>query len=478
LQTRLLRINRELEFRKRLNPLDFYEPLPQQKRWEEDDARTKGIFGGNRAGKTEEGAEYTIRKCLKKKSRWWAAAETFADSVNIQQKKIWDLLPKNRVRYGKYDEINGFTNRKLLFDNGSIIIFKSYDQGRESFQGESLDGVWFDEEPPYPIYKESLMRLIDKNGECIFTMTSLKGVTEVIQSIFEGYEIIEARHAPLVGETLPTIAQKGKSKFYFLWTTDNPYIDQERVVKEAKEMTRSEIKSRIYGLPLNLLGRVYVNFNRKIHVIPFDNVPFSKVTLYHILDPHDRKPWAMQWWAVHTTGTMYCIDEYPERDFNEMTTDPLSYTEYVKIIREKEETLHQIFRKSVHKRIIDPNFGNKTVQLAERQGGQAYTTPKRELSRRGLRFTDGIDAIEAGHLAVRQDLYWEEKGGEIVIQPKIYIVEHCKNTINHLSKYSRKENGKLIDKYKDFCDTTRYFRMSNPKYVTNKVFKPETTKIY
>jgi hypothetical protein len=34
----------------------------------------------------------------------------------------------------------------------SRIGFKSYEQGREKWQSETLDWVWFDEEPPLDIY--------------------------------------------------------------------------------------------------------------------------------------------------------------------------------------------------------------------------------------------------------------------------------------------------------------------------------------
>ena len=36
--------------------------------------------------------------------------------------------------------------------------FKTYEKGREKWQGETLDGVWFDEEPPLDIYMEGLTR--------------------------------------------------------------------------------------------------------------------------------------------------------------------------------------------------------------------------------------------------------------------------------------------------------------------------------
>ena len=466
----------ELEHRKKVNPLSFYTHLPAQKKFHIDPAKVKGLFGGNRAGKSEEGAEYVISKCLSKpKQRWWAVAETFQDSVNIQQRKVWDVTPKLEIKYGRYDEINGFTNRKLLFKNGSMIMFKSYDQARESFASDDIDGVWNDEEPPYDIYKEERMRLIDRNGEMIFTMTSLKGITDLMQDLFEDHAVIESQYAPLVKKELPRVIEKNGMKFYMLWTTENPYVNQDRVAEEVKLMPQDEIMSRIYGLPINLSGRIYPSFNKDIHVISFDDVPdLNKCTLYHILDPHDRKPWAMIWVAIDKTGTSYVIDEYPNRNFNEMLYDDKTYEDYKKVIKEKEAALKSLGARNVYKRIIDPNFGNKTVQLAERQGGQSKTTPKAELKKRGFNFIDGIDSIPSGHLKVRECLHYEKKDGEIIVQPKLLFADNCENTIRHHQRYSHKDittpsgdvkdNAGIVEKFKDFPDLTRYYTMSNPKH--------------
>ncbi len=390
-----------------------------------DLSRDKNIFGGNRGGKTQEAAEYALIKGFAKpKQRIWLCSESFSDSVNIMQRKIWELLPKNKIAYGRYDDINGFTNCKLKLTNGTMYLFKSYDQGVESFAQDDVDLIVNDEEPPYEIYKEQRMRLIDRNGEMVISMTSTKGVTDLIGDIFEDCDVVQSRYAEFIDEKLPVVAEKNGIKFYMLWNTENPYIDQDRLRHEVKLMTRDEIKSRVYGIPVNLSGKIYLSFSKKIHAIPFEMLPLpksneaAKITLYHVLDPHDRKPWAMKWIAMHVTGTAYQVAEYPERNFNEMLTDDKTYDEYVVIIREKEEQLKALFGKSVFRRIIDPNFGNKTIQLAERQGGQSHTTPVKELLKRRLRFRDGIDSLEAGHLKVREVLHYEEKDGEIRVYVK------------------------------------------------------------
>lgn len=61
----------------------------------------------------------------------------------------------------------------------SILQFRSYDQGREAWQGTERDIVWMDEEPPEPIYTEALLRTTTTKGAIIATFTPLNGLTEV-----------------------------------------------------------------------------------------------------------------------------------------------------------------------------------------------------------------------------------------------------------------------------------------------------------
>ncbi|MGI9387464.1 MAG: terminase large subunit domain-containing protein, partial [Methyloligellaceae bacterium] len=43
----------------------------------------------------------------------------------------------------------------------SMLNFKAYGMGREKWQGQTLDGVWLDEEPPLEIYLEGLTRKVE-----------------------------------------------------------------------------------------------------------------------------------------------------------------------------------------------------------------------------------------------------------------------------------------------------------------------------
>ena len=63
----------------------------------------------------------------------------------------------------------------------STLALKSYQSGREKFQGSTLDFVALDEEPPADIYTESLTRTNATNGLVWVTFTPLLGASEVVR---------------------------------------------------------------------------------------------------------------------------------------------------------------------------------------------------------------------------------------------------------------------------------------------------------
>lgn len=485
--------------RQKESPLEFLELLPTQKAFDDSQASVRLLFGGNRSSKSTAGSYTVLKSALKSRKKIWVCGETFQDSIAIQQKKISELVPRGQVKYGTFDEINGYTNRKLQFKNGSLITFKSYDQGAGAFQSDDIDEIWNDEEPPLDIVKEQKMRLIDRNGKMIISMTSLKGITDFIRDYFEDCDVLETRYAPLVKKEIPIRGKKGPCDIFFLWTTDNPYIDQKRLMEEVALMPETDRMTRIYGMPTNLAGKIYMSFGKDTHVIPLDDAPTTGNQLWHVLDPHDRKPWAMGWYLVNKNETVYCVDEYPDGsepggNFNEMLYDDKTYEDYAKIIKDREAGLRRLFNcGGIIRRRVDPNFGNKTIQFAERKGGQSKTTPVKELAKLGLYYKDAIDTLEAGHLEVRKWLHWEKKLStsgvrQFVVAPKFLITDNCRNHINHLTRYSRKDiigaDGDVKDKvgpqqkYKDFSDLVRYLLMANPRWVSEVRWEPPKEKLY
>jgi phage terminase large subunit-like protein len=63
----------------------------------------------------------------------------------------------------------------------SIIGLKTYQSGREKFQGKTLDFIWLDEECPEDIYFECLTRTNVGNGPVWLTFTPLLGMSTVVK---------------------------------------------------------------------------------------------------------------------------------------------------------------------------------------------------------------------------------------------------------------------------------------------------------
>ena len=89
------------------------------------------------------------------------------------------LLDTSSAR-GLADAVDTIRVRHVSGDVSTIQL-KSYEKGREKWQGETLDFVWFDEEPPADIYSEGLTRTNATNGMTLITFTPLLGMTEVVR---------------------------------------------------------------------------------------------------------------------------------------------------------------------------------------------------------------------------------------------------------------------------------------------------------
>jgi phage terminase large subunit-like protein len=62
----------------------------------------------------------------------------------------------------------------------SSLGFKSYQQGRSSFEGTAQHAIWLDEEPPLDVYGECLIRTATTKGIIYMTFTPLAGISETV----------------------------------------------------------------------------------------------------------------------------------------------------------------------------------------------------------------------------------------------------------------------------------------------------------
>src|SRR5438128_9055963 len=67
----------------------------------------------------------------------------------------------------------------------SILGLKTYEQGRQSFEGTATHVIWDDEEPPADVYTEQLYRTVTTKGILLTTFTPLQGMSEVVMGFLE-----------------------------------------------------------------------------------------------------------------------------------------------------------------------------------------------------------------------------------------------------------------------------------------------------
>ena len=231
--------------------------------------RNRWVFGGNRSGKTECGAV----KCLwllrgihpYRKNRQnvfgWAVSLSTQVQRDVAQAKILNYLPKSWIAditmlSGRKDSPAGGVIDQIKINNVfggiSTLGFKSCDQGREKFQGSSLDFVWFDEEPPRDIYEECLMRVMDRRGDIFGTMTPLKGKTFIYNEIY-----LNRKRNPEIWHE-------------FMTWEDNPFLSKKETKLLEGALDGSALDARKFGKFSDGAGLVYPEFDESIHVIePF-----------------------------------------------------------------------------------------------------------------------------------------------------------------------------------------------------------------
>ena len=189
--------------------LSRYQPYTKQREFHERgrEARERLLMAGNQLGKTYSGAaemayhltgnypDWWMGRRFDHPVRAWAGSKTGEVTRDGVQRLLvgepkdrsargtgfipGDLIVDCSSRMGVADAVDSVLVKHRSGDN-STLGFKSYDQGREKWQGETLDVVWFDEEPPMDIYMEDLTRTNATGGMVYLTFTPLLGMSDVV----------------------------------------------------------------------------------------------------------------------------------------------------------------------------------------------------------------------------------------------------------------------------------------------------------
>lgn len=403
--------------------------------------KNRWVFGGNRSGKTECGAVETVwlargihpYRQNKKDVQIWVVSLSTQVQRDVAQEKVLSYLSKSWIK-----EIVMLSGRKDSPQNGVIdyitilnvfggeskIGFKSCDQGRDKFQGTSLDYVWFDEEPPEDIYKECRMRVLDRCGEIYGTMTPLKGLTWVYNTIY----LNEGNDEEVWCE--------------FMEWADNPYLSQNEIKSLTATLSQSELEARRYGKFINSGGQVYSEFDESVNVIEPFNVPqewYDNISI----DPGLNNPLSAHWYAVDYDNNIYVIAEHYE------TNQTVEY--HANKIKEICKRLNwHTASNGMYSALIDSAANQRTLSSPKNVCELFYDNGILVNPKVNKDLYSGINRVKS---------YLKNSNGV----SKLFIFKNCPNMIREIKGYFWGNNDTPIKKDDHAMDELRYYIMSRPE---------------
>ena len=404
--------------------------------------KNRWVFGGNRSGKTECGAVETVWLARGihpyRKNRadtfGWVVSLTSQVQRDVAQKKILyylrpDWIEDIVMQSGRKDNpATGVIDQiivKNVFGGTSVIGFKSCDQGRERFQGSSLDYVWFDEEPPRDVYEECRMRVIDRAGEIFGTMTPLKGLTFVYDEIY-----MNRKNDPQIW-------------YEFMEWSDNPFLPAKEIKLLESTLDETTLQSRKYGRFAAREGLVYHEFDESVHVIEPFAVPKEWQDTLSI-DPGLKNPLSAHWYAVDFDGNVYVVAEHyaagKDVDYHARAIHEISDA-----IGWKRDDKGRV------QALIDSAAGQRTLAAVKSVSELFYE--------RGILVNPRVNKDLFSGIA-RVKSYLNRNNG----LPDLYIFSNCPNMIREFKSYFW-GSGENPEKKDDHAmDELRYYLTTRPQH--------------
>ncbi len=384
----------------------------------------------NRVGKTESGAfEVTCHltglyppwwrgRTFSRPTEWWCCGTTSETTRDVVQAKLlgpWNnsaepgMVPPHLIiattprPHGLRGSIESAYIRHVS-GGRSLVSFKTYEQGRKSFEGTSKDGIWDDEEPPLDVYTEQLYRTLTTKGIVLITFTPLQGMSEVVLSYLEPQNDEARAHK--------TYVQAG-------WD-DVPHLDADAKRTILATTPQYQIAARTKGEPSLGSGAIYPISEADITIDSFW-IPDTWPKAY-ALDVGWNRTAALFGAREVGTGIYHFYDEH-YRSMGE----PASHVQAIKARGGDWMT-----------GLIDPAARGRS-QVDGRQLIAMY----RDL---GLHLEEADHAVEAGI----QDVWMHLIEGKLVVHRK------CENWLREFRKYHRDEKGNIVKEGDHLMDDSRY----------------------
>jgi phage terminase large subunit-like protein len=385
----------------------------------------------NRIGKTESMGGYEVAchltgeypawwngRRFAKPVKAWAAGDTAKTTRDAIQEKMLGGWNEKGTGLILGDAIVGVSPKQGIPEAAEIVtvrhktgglsqlMFKSFDQGRRSFQGTAQDIIWLDEECPIEIYQESLLRTMTTEGIIILTFTPLMGLTELVLQFLEDGAIDQ----PLNSDTKQVITAT--------WD-DVPHLTaaMKQAMLENIDPARRDARSK--GVPQLGAGAIY---------------PVSEDD--YVVDDFPIPPHWPRWFGLDVGwNRTAAVHMAWDRE-----TDTI-YEYYCHYRGEAEPSVHVVGIQAPGKWIpgvIDPAARGRS-QIDGRKLIQMY----RDL---GLELNEARNSVEAGIYEVWQRL----------ASGKLKTFRSCRDILAERRMYRRDEKGQVVKSKDHAMDAERY----------------------
>jgi hypothetical protein len=456
------------------------------------------VLGGNRSGKTTGCAKLVMKAVTENEGGHLICfSQNIDTSIKIQQKAVWDMMPKEFRRktkstegYINYSMQNGFTGQSFIFpDTKTRVDFKTYTQfsnnqtilegfefGFKNPKGTNI-GAWLDEYLGDATLVNTLrFRLATRDSKLLIGFTPIDGYTPFINEYLRGAETLETRQAELLDKALPVkqYSTERDASIIYLHSDENPFGGYERIAKDLKNRPEEEIMVRAYGVPVKSMTSLLPLFNTEVNVLSetpnkyghtFPDIKNrGRFTNYCVVDPAGARNYTAIWAAVDKEGRVFISREWPDRgSYGEWAVfgDPKwRYGPASKKIGYNVEGYVELFKD------IESDLG---IKVFERIGDSRYFARENEnnddlftsFSDFGMDFVPSDGRGEDMGISALDD--WFNYNPDVKIdnanRPLCYIHKDCGNLIDSIINYNAK--GKADEALKDFFDVLRYLRMSN-----------------
>ena len=243
--------------------------------------RERAVIAANRVGKTEGiGCYELVRHLTGEYPEWWegkrfdhpvkawAAGTTNQKTKEILQEKLLGpmidigtgLIPGDLVAdYKKKastvpDVIETILVRHVSGDLSTLVL-KSFEQGREAFEGTEQDVILLDEEPPQDVYTECVMRTMTTKGIVMLTFTPLQGISNVVMMFMPTGK-------PVEGDI------DGRYLVCATWD-DAPHLSEQDKAELFRSLPPHQRDARSKGIPSMGSGAIYPILESDITVDDF-----------------------------------------------------------------------------------------------------------------------------------------------------------------------------------------------------------------